>query len=100
MSATSNFRVVVLGGGPAGLITAHALHAAGIDYVILERQPEIVRFRGALILVGPPLVRLLEQLGMEKPLLEYSTRLLTKTNFTYKNEVLFSAPIFSDLEAE
>ncbi|KAI1111192.1 hypothetical protein F5Y14DRAFT_329379 [Nemania sp. NC0429] len=100
MANSPNFRVVILGAGPVGLMTAHALHAAGIDYVVLERQPEIVRFRGALIIVGSPLVRLLEQLGLSEPLLEYSTRIVSKTNITGKGEPLCTNTFFADLEDE
>ena len=31
-------RVVIIGGGPAGLLLAHRLHRAGHDATILERQ--------------------------------------------------------------
>src|SRR6478672_6465881 len=31
--------VAIVGAGPAGLVLAHLLHRAGIDYVVLERHP-------------------------------------------------------------
>ncbi|KAI1757561.1 hypothetical protein F4782DRAFT_537103 [Xylaria castorea] len=94
------FRAIVLGGGPAGLFTAHALAAAGIDFIVLERQPEIVRFRGALIVLWPPFLRLMDQLGLYKPALEYSTRLTTKTNFTHSGEPLCNDRVFDAIENE
>ncbi|KAI0554834.1 hypothetical protein F4679DRAFT_525091 [Xylaria curta] len=94
------FRAIVLGGGPAGIFTAHALAAAGIDFIVLERQPEIVRFRGALIVLWPPFVRLMDQLGLYKPAMEYATRFTSKTNFTHKGEPLCSGRVFDAVEHE
>ncbi|KAI1302885.1 hypothetical protein F5Y03DRAFT_191062 [Xylaria venustula] len=96
----SNFRVIVLGAGPGGLFTAHALAAAGIDFVVLERQPEIVRFKGALIVIWPPFLRLMDQLGLYEQLLEYSTPFSTKTNFTHDGELLCSGRVFEALADE
>ncbi|KAI1418987.1 hypothetical protein F5Y12DRAFT_357596 [Xylaria sp. FL1777] len=96
----SDFRVVVLGAGPAGLFTAHALAAAGIDFIVLERQPEIVRFKGALIVLWPPFIRLMEQLGLYEQLKELSTRFTTKTNFTHSGEPLCSGRVFEKMEDE
>jgi p-hydroxybenzoate 3-monooxygenase len=31
--------VAIVGAGPAGLVAAHLLHRAGIDFVLLERHP-------------------------------------------------------------
>ena len=31
--------VAIIGAGPAGLVAAHLLHRAGIEYVLLERHP-------------------------------------------------------------
>ncbi|KAI0814019.1 hypothetical protein GGR55DRAFT_492721 [Xylaria sp. FL0064] len=96
----SGFRVIVLGAGPAGLFTAHALAAAGIDFVVLERQREIVRYKGALIVLWPPFVRLMDQLGMYEQLQKYSTRFTTKTNFTHDGEPLCTGPVFEAAEDE
>ncbi|KAI0400692.1 hypothetical protein F4802DRAFT_471584 [Xylaria palmicola] len=96
----TDFRVIVLGAGPAGLFTAHALAAAGIDFVVLERQAKIVRFRGALLVLFPPLVRLLDQLGLYKPTLAYTTRLTTKASFTHDGEPLCNGPVFEAIEEE
>jgi 2-polyprenyl-6-methoxyphenol hydroxylase-like FAD-dependent oxidoreductase len=94
----ANFRVIILGAGPVGLFTANALAAAGIDYIVLERQPEIVRYRGALIVIWPPFVRLLDQLGLLESVLKYSTRFTSKTNFTHAGEPLSSFPLFEFVE--
>ncbi|KAI1120971.1 hypothetical protein F5Y10DRAFT_289089 [Nemania abortiva] len=94
------FRVVILGAGPGGLFTAHALAAANIDFIVLEKQPEIVRYRGALFVAWPPLVRLMDQLGLYKQFMELSTPITTKTHFTTSGEPLCSARVFGDIGDE
>lgn len=96
----AGFRVVVLGAGPAGLFIAHALAGAGIDFVVLERQAEIVRYRGALLVVWPPFVRLLDQLGLYESALEHSTPMTSKTNFTHADEPLCQDGLFASLKDE
>ncbi|KAI0202112.1 FAD/NAD(P)-binding domain-containing protein [Astrocystis sublimbata] len=94
------FRAIILGGGPAGLFTAQTLVAANIDFIVLERQPEIVRFRGALLVLWSPFVRVMDQLGLYQPAVQYSTRLTTKTNFTHSGEPLCSGPVYEAIEKE
>lgn len=96
----SNFRVIVLGAGPAGLFTAHGLAAAGIDYIVLERQPEIVRYKGALIIIWPSFLRLLDQLGIYEHIKQFSTPMISKTNFTHSGEPLCGCEVFNALENE
>ncbi|KAG8156979.1 hypothetical protein KVR01_013201 [Diaporthe batatas] len=40
-SQLAPFRVIIVGGGPTGLIMAHALHEAGMDYTLLEQAAHI-----------------------------------------------------------
>jgi p-hydroxybenzoate 3-monooxygenase len=57
-------KVVIIGGGPAGLLLGQLLHASGIDNVILERQtPDYVlgRIRAGLLEEGT--VALLDRVG-------------------------------------
>ncbi len=56
--------IVVLGGGPAGMATALALHTAGHDVVILERYPE-ARPAGNILNLWPPPIKALEQMGVD-----------------------------------
>ncbi|KAI1810604.1 FAD/NAD(P)-binding domain-containing protein [Poronia punctata] len=93
------FRVIILGAGPVGLFTANALAAAGIDYIILERQPEVLRYRGALLVVWPPFLRSLDQLGLYEAVLKYSTSFDSVINFTNtRDEPLYSFSPFKVLE--
>ncbi|CAJ0548453.1 Ff.00g020660.m01.CDS01 [Fusarium sp. VM40] len=47
---TSPFTVIIVGGGPVGLLTAHALHQAGIDFVVLEQRSDIFEDAGASLI--------------------------------------------------
>ena len=57
------FRVIIAGGGIAGLTLANALQLAGIDYLLLEARAEIAPQIGASIGLGPNGSRILDQLG-------------------------------------
>lgn len=57
------FRVIIAGGGIAGLTLANALQHAGIEYLILESRDEIAPQVGASIGLGPNGSRILDQLG-------------------------------------
>lgn len=57
------FRVLIAGGGIAGLTLANALQHAGIDYLLLEARPELAPQLGASIGLGPNGSRILDQLG-------------------------------------
>lgn len=58
------FKVIVCGGGPIGLVVAHALSKANIDYVVLERQDDIVVDLGASTIVWQSTLRIMSQFGI------------------------------------
>ena len=60
----SNFKVIVVGGGPVGLTAAHALDRAGIDFVLLERRSDAVIDAGSNLVLLPEGLRVLSQLGL------------------------------------
>lgn len=67
MNAQQKPKVVIAGAGPAGMILAHQLAAAGIDVHVLERHADFDReFRGELI--GPSVLPVLEKLGIMREL--------------------------------
>ncbi|KAJ8117535.1 hypothetical protein OPT61_g1299 [Boeremia exigua] len=68
MTAPASFRVVIAGGGIAGLTLANALEKAGIDYVLLEARDTIAPNVGASIGLFPNAARLLDQLGCFDPI--------------------------------
>ncbi|KAI2617412.1 FAD binding domain protein [Hypoxylon sp. NC1633] len=66
------FRVIVVGGGIAGLAASHCLQRAGIDHIVLEKHREAVPTEGASITIYPQVVRILQQLGCADRLIKTS----------------------------
>ncbi|KAF4471759.1 FAD binding domain-containing [Fusarium albosuccineum] len=74
--STSPFKVIVVGGGPVGLVAAHALHHAGIDFLVLEQRNDIFEDVGASLIVSPHNLRVFHQLGLWKRIEELGAPLL------------------------
>ena len=56
-------RCVVVGGGPAGMLTGYLLARAGVDVVVLEKHGDFNRdFRGDTI--HPSTLELMHELGL------------------------------------
>jgi len=87
------FRVIIVGGGPAGLITGHCLAKAGIQFEILESRAKHDINVGASNALWPQSVRVFDQLG----LLEEAKKLYTEVN--YKQCVLADGTDFYKSEA-
>lgn len=88
--ATKSFKVVVVGGGPAGLAAAHSLHLAGIDFIVLERRASVVDDVGASLVLGPPSMRVMHQFGLLGQLKAVGaellhTKSLTKDGWVFKD---------------
>ncbi|RDA84065.1 hypothetical protein CP532_0771 [Ophiocordyceps camponoti-leonardi (nom. inval.)] len=67
-------RVVIVGAGVSGLIMAHALHKAGIDYIVVEKYASVVFPTGNVMTLWPGSQRILYQLGLLERLQGISTR--------------------------
>lgn len=61
--SSAQFRVIVVGGGVAGLTASHCLQKAGIDHVVLERRDNVAPPEGASISMYPHGCRILHQIG-------------------------------------
>lgn len=57
-------RVVIIGGGPAGMATALSVHRAGHEVVVLERYPQ-ARPAGNILNLWPPPIKALGLLGVD-----------------------------------
>ncbi|KAG0050431.1 hypothetical protein BGZ83_004807 [Gryganskiella cystojenkinii] len=60
----SSIKALIVGGGIAGLALAIMMDLAGIEYEILERTTGEEPPMGAAIALGPPVLRLMEQMGL------------------------------------
>lgn len=65
MEDRRSFRVIIVGGGVAGLAAAHAFQKAKIDHVVLEKGV-IAPALGASIGIYPHGSRILQQFGVLK----------------------------------
>lgn len=86
-SRSTTFKVIIIGGGPAGLAAAHALYLADIDFIVLERRAEIFEDKGASLIVHPHTLRVLHQFGILDDLLPHGTELNHHLSFTADGHV-------------
>lgn len=80
--ATANFKVIIVGGGPVGLVAANALLLAGIDFIVLESRDSVVVDEGASIVLGPSSLRVMHQLGLLDKLLLIGAELKHRKSLT------------------
>ncbi|CRK32828.1 hypothetical protein BN1708_005929 [Verticillium longisporum] len=78
----SGFRVLVAGGGIAGLTLANCLERAGVEYILLEAHDNVAPRVGASIGLLPNGSRILDQLGCYDKILE-ETQGVRITRFNY-----------------
>ncbi|KAG0342689.1 hypothetical protein BG000_002473 [Podila horticola] len=81
--APPQFKVIIAGGGIAGLSLGVMLERAGIDYMILEAHEEIHPL-GAVVYLGPSLMRVMEQLGLLDDLIRNSNFMTGVTLLDHK----------------
>ncbi|KAK2016029.1 FAD/NAD(P)-binding domain-containing protein [Colletotrichum eremochloae] len=81
MGACKPFKVVVVGGGVAGLTLANMLQKFDIDFVVLESHGEIAPAVGASIGLFPSGLRILDQIDCFEPILAMPQASLHYTHF-------------------
>ncbi|TLS25859.1 hypothetical protein PpBr36_07250 [Pyricularia pennisetigena] len=84
-----SFRVIIVGGGPGGLLMAHMLSRAGIDWTLLERREDggLVQ-PGTALALWPQAARVLDQLGLLEEAEKLYIPLVGKINFTKDGTVV------------
>jgi 2-polyprenyl-6-methoxyphenol hydroxylase-like FAD-dependent oxidoreductase len=98
MNSSSNFKVIVAGGGPVGLVAAHALTRAGIDFVVLESRQSIVIDAGSNLVLLPTGMRVLSQLGLLDALNQVSSPLSAVSRIDHEGHDLGDFNIFLHLK--
>ena len=93
----NNFRVIVAGGGVAGLTLANSLHKAHIPYVLLEARDEVAPLEGASIAISANGGRILDQIGALNDVYNASTPCLRLEG--YKDGAHFESNDFPRLNA-
>lgn len=89
--AQSGFQVVIIGGSVSGLTLALSLEKIGIDYIILEKRPEIAPQEGASVGILPNGARILEQLGVYDTI-EEDTAALGVSHIHYPDGFHYASP--------
>ncbi|EXF81329.1 FAD binding domain-containing protein [Colletotrichum fioriniae PJ7] len=93
------FKVIIVGGGPSGITAAHALHHAGIDFVVLERRTNIVEDLGASLVLGAQSLRVFHQFGILDSLMEIGGKLYENKGFTVDGHAFKHAETLAILKA-
>ncbi|KAH8900827.1 FAD/NAD(P)-binding domain-containing protein [Thozetella sp. PMI_491] len=60
----AKFKAIIVGGGPVGMVVAHALTLAGIDFILVEKRDHVSTWTGAGLTMWPHGERILDQLGL------------------------------------
>ncbi|KAJ2999382.1 hypothetical protein NUW58_g10 [Xylaria curta] len=90
------FRAIIIGAGPVGLYTAHALRAAGINYVVLERRKQVVNYLGSMVFTWPQTVRLFDQIGLYEQAKDLSFGIHVKKRVSGQDGSLCTTSVFWD----
>lgn len=98
MQSSPSFKVIVVGGGPVGLTAAHALTKAGIDFVLLERRPEVVIDAGSNLVLSPVGLRTLAQLGVQREINAVSSPLGRIDRLDHSGNDLGDVEFFTQME--
>ena len=88
------FRIIVVGGGPIGLLAAHILSKAGIDYVLLEKQATVAPELGNALALWPQTTRILDQLRLLEPLQPLLTPVNHRILLTHDGKIFSRSKMF------
>jgi 2-polyprenyl-6-methoxyphenol hydroxylase-like FAD-dependent oxidoreductase len=97
MASESEFRVLIAGGGVAGLALANMMERAGIDYILLEAHGDIAPPVGASIGLFPNGLRVLDQLGVYEIIrAAWGHHPMSNCLRTPAGEIVYSSPAMGD----
>src|SRR5213596_3046693 len=89
MNSSSEIRTrcVVVGGGPAGMMSGYLLARAGVDVAVLEKHPDFNRdFRGDTI--HPSTLELMHELGLLEEFLKLPHQELREIRGTFNGHTV------------
>ena len=95
-----NFKAIIIGGGPVGLTAAHAFYRAGIDFVLLERRPEVIVDAGSNLVLLPDGIRTMTQLGIMEALNNVSTPLDKLQRLDHEGNDIGEMVIFEEIKKQ
>lgn len=100
MTMSAQFKVVIAGAGPVGLVLAHALFAAGIDFLCLDKRDSLFEDAGASIVLLPHTLRVLSQFGIYDELMTIGTRVQRHTTIVAKTNEQWDSSDLSEVMEE
>lgn len=80
MTPRQPFKVLIIGGSVSGLTLANALDRANIEFLVLEKRPDVVYGAGAALGLLPNGLRILDQLNVSSELMTAGTPIHTMIN--------------------
>jgi 2-polyprenyl-6-methoxyphenol hydroxylase-like FAD-dependent oxidoreductase len=92
-TAIQDFRAIIVGGGPVGVMMANFLQRAGIDFVLIEKRSTIREHTGAGLIMWPHTMRLFHQLGALKEIEKVGGPLYHTFN-TVDGKIQAKVPLF------
>lgn len=98
MSSQRPFRAIIAGGGPSGLVLAHCLEAANIDFVLLESSPDAAQSSGSGFGLYPQASRVLKQLGLFGKVRALSEPTGDLHQLNYDGSIIAAIPLMPLLE--
>lgn len=92
------FKVIIVGGGPIGLILAHIFSAVGIDYIVLERHSTFETATGGTTIIWPHNIRVLDQLGIKDSVQSVHIPLEEKVNLCPDGSIISQSKLPEETE--
>lgn len=101
LSQTITMKVIIVGGGIAGLTFANALEKAGVDFILLEARPLLDPQVGASIGLAAPSLRILDQFGAAQEIIDQTVPLCDSYMHAEDGKLIRTKPweLFQQIES-